>query len=357
MSDNGVVVGQLVYDFLRRRFQGELVSTAQVLREHPELPRKLWKEELEPRLREAWRSHRYYLGQTIADYDLGDPIGVGGFGEVYRACHRKHGFSRALKVVSKKQFIELSGIREYMNRIGDHPHLVPVHHVGEAGEQYFYYTMPIADNLTTGEPKTLASWLALLARGAGKSPGAAGRLPIKQALVIGCAVATGLEHLHKEDLVHRDVKPGNILSIGRIWQLGDVGLLKSLRGKVDDAGTRIYWPPEGPAHDPKKADLYALGLTIFQAITGCDAETAAELVRRNDLSAVPKDAAALVPVLKQACAPDPKDRMDSARSMRLDLDRLRERVSKASTSRLRGLLSRGARLLSVLWPFKRKRQP
>jgi serine/threonine protein kinase len=323
-------VGQLVYDFLERRFHGELVSVEQVLDENPNLLA------LEPLLREAERSHHHYLGRTIADYELKGLIGRGGFGEVFLAESIIHKYRRALKIVPKQRFGELSGIKEYMRLIPPHPHLVAVHHVGEAGKRYFYYTMPLADNLLkspTGRPtkyraKTLAS--CLFSRSGNRGP-----LPPEQVVAIGCAVATGLRELHAKNLVHRDVKPANILCIGRTWQLGDVGLLNNLKSPADHSGTPAYWPPEGPTRPSKKADQYALGLTLFQAATGLDAMKAAGAVQNGRLTGLP----GLRDILRQACAKDPEDRFQSIDAMLAQLNEVRDavrvRLPKASSSATR----------------------
>jgi len=107
-----------------------------------------------------------------------------------------------------------------------------------------------------------------------------GALPADEVIALGLKLSSALAHLHAYGLVHRDVKPSNILFIGGEPKLADAGLVAA----VDDArslvGTAGYITPEGPG--TPQADLYALGKVIYEAAFGKD---------RQEFPALPADVA------------------------------------------------------------------
>ncbi len=143
-----------------------------------------------------------------------------------------------------------------------HPHIVPLHAASQVGD-LFYYTMPLVE----GE-----SLRARLAR--------EGELPIPEALRILREVADALSYAHKNGVVHRDIKPDNVLLSGGHAVVTDFGVAKAVTAASGGSsltslgvalGTPAYMAPEQAAADPHvdhRADLYALGVLAYETLTG-----------------------------------------------------------------------------------------
>src|SRR5206468_204426 len=93
-----------------------------------------------------------------------------------------------------------------------------------------------------------------------------GRLPAARVLEIGLALAEALGHLHSHGLVHRDVKPSNVIFVNGRPKLADIGLVTDVGDGRSIVGTEGYLPPEGPG--TPQADIFALGKVLYGAATG-----------------------------------------------------------------------------------------
>jgi serine/threonine protein kinase len=201
-------------------------------------------------------------GGRLGPYLLGEVLGEGGVGIVFKAVHESDGTVVALKVLRR----ELSADQTYRRRFTregqiagglSHPHLVPVVDAGEAD----------------GHPYLAARYVegVSLAELLDESP-----LPLSGVLRVTAEIATGLDALHREGLVHRDVKPWNILvdASGSSF-LTDFGLAKGVAATVltkpgHVVGTLDYLSPEvikGDTAGPP-ADIYALGCVTYECIAG-----------------------------------------------------------------------------------------
>jgi serine/threonine-protein kinase len=200
-------------------------------------------------------------GDRLGPYRLVAPLGEGGMGIVFRA-DRATGGVAALKVLRR----ELSGDETFRRRFEregriaaqlDHPHLVEVVDAGEAnGLQY------LASRFVEGE--TLADRLER-----------DGPLPLRELIRLAAELGTGLDALHEAGLVHRDVKPSNVMLGPDGAALTDFGLARGLADSVLTApgrvvGTLDYLAPEvirgEPAGPP--ADIYALGCLLYECVCG-----------------------------------------------------------------------------------------
>lgn len=206
----------------------------------------------------------------IPDHELLRRIGRGAYGEVWLARNLT-GAYRAVKIVRRSSFDhdrpyerEFSGIQKYEPISRTHETQVVILHVGRNdAEGYFYYIMELADDRTTGsdvnpdsyEPWTLCSHIHQH-----------GRTPIRESLDIGLHLASALDHIHKNGLVHRDVKPSNIVFIKGVPKLADVGLVTGADDTRSFVGTEGYIPPEGPGSP--QADIYSLGKVLYEISTG-----------------------------------------------------------------------------------------
>jgi tetratricopeptide (TPR) repeat protein len=138
-------------------------------------------------------------------------------------------------------------------------------------------------------------------------------LPIDRCIEVGHALASALAHLHGHKLVHRDVKPSNVIFVGGLPKLADIGLVAGVDESRSFVGTEGYIPPEGPG--TPSADCYALGKLLYELSTGHDRtswpEPPADLATRPDREHLLE----LNAILHKACAPDPRERYESAGKM------------------------------------------
>jgi len=292
---------------------------------------------------------------SVPDHELLRRIGGGSYGEVWLA-RNKLGTLRAIKVVYRKTFEdarpferEFKGIQKFEPISRSHEGLVDILQVGGT-EDYFYYVMELADDSnaecgvrsaepTLTRPSDTLSHPMGEGRGEGESIPSSefrtphsyaprtlrhdvkqrGRLPINQCVQIGQSLASALAHLHAQGLVHRDVKPSNIIFVKGVPKLADIGLVADASEARSFVGTEGFIPPEGPG--AAQADLYSLGKVLYEISTGRD---------RRDFPALPDDLAEdetmleLNAVILKACKTDPKERYQSAEEMQADLALLQE---------------------------------
>src|SRR3954468_11697240 len=207
------------------------------------------------------------IGATFAEHVIRGVAGRGGMGIVYRAMHVPLKREVALKVMAPAVSADEEFRARFRNELEAmasiaHPNVIPIYHAGEEGG-LLYVTM----RYVAGDD--LARLVA-----------AETRLDPVRAAVLIAQVAAALDAAHARGLVHRDVKPANILveSSGELENalLTDFGLTKSLQSdtKVTRTGTVVgtfdYTAPEQLNSRPVDArtDVYALGCVLFQALTG-----------------------------------------------------------------------------------------
>ena len=204
---------------------------------------------------------------TIPDHEMVRCVGQGSYGEVWLA-RSAVGTQRAVKVVHRDRFQdsrpyerEFSGIQKYEPVSRANEGLVDILQIGRNDAQgYFYYVMELADPAEpTGDyvPRTLA-W-EIRKRG---------RLPVEECITLGLNLSLALGHLHRHGLIHRDVKPSNIIFVNGVPKLADIGLVTDLAEAQSFVGTESFIPPEGP--NSPQAGIYALGKVLYEAGTGKD---------------------------------------------------------------------------------------
>jgi len=205
-----------------------------------------------------------WTGRTIGGYRIADEIGRGGMAVVYRAHQPQLERWVAVKVLHSGEADEAEFLERFRREAKAiaalrHPNILTIH---DYGERYgaAYIVMEYVPGGTLKERLT------------GKASDWADVAP----LVI--AVGSALEHAHSQGIIHRDVKPANILLAGSDWPLlADFGLAKLVgagRGITQPGtslGTPNYFSPEQAAGEPtdQRTDVYGLGLVTYEMLTGC----------------------------------------------------------------------------------------
>src|ERR1700733_8876071 len=269
---------------------------------------------------------RTYSGR----YELTHLIARGGMAQVYRAMDRQLERPVALKVL----FPELSVDRTFVERFRreaqaaanlSHPNIVPVFDWGEDAGAYF-----IVMEYINGRPLS-----AVL-----RDPQ---RMPPRQIAMIGAGVAAALAFAHRHGVIHRDVKPGNVLITpdGEV-KVTDFGIARAVNTEESLTqtgavmGTAAYFSPEqaeGKGVDAR-SDIYSLGVVLYEmaagrppftgdspvAVASKHVRDTPELLRTLNPAVPP----ALEAVIMKAMAKDPNARYGSAEEMRADLLRFTE---------------------------------
>ncbi len=207
------------------------------------------------------------LSEALAGrYSILHVLGRGGMATVYTAEDQRHHRQVALKVLRPNVATALGPERflreiEIAARLA-HPHIIPVHDSGEA-DGFLYYVMPLM------EGETLRARLVR-----------EGELPIPDVIRIVRDVADALAHAHRHGVVHRDIKPDNIMLAGQHALVMDFGVAKAIREAATgerlttigvSLGTPAYMAPEQAAGDQQldhRADIYALGVVAYEVLTG-----------------------------------------------------------------------------------------
>jgi len=279
----------------------------------------------------------------IPDHKLLRRIGGGSYGDVWLGRNIM-GVYRAIKIVYRKRFNhntpferELSGIRKFEPISRSHEGFVDILHVGiNEPSGYFYYIMELGDDQTSGPsvdperyvPKTLSSEVS-----------SRSKLSAEACLDLGLKLSSALEKLHNHSLVHRDVKPSNIIFIDGVPKLADLGLVADIGGASSFVGTEGFIPPEGPGSP--QADIYGLGKILYEASTGKDRQEFPRLPENFDSLSDKVLFLEINAVIVRACVGERRERYQTAREMHADLELL---ASGKSVKRLRMLERRFAQL-------------
>jgi len=258
------------------------------------------------------------IGSTVAGYRIDALIARGGMGVVYRATHLGLERPVALKVIAR-ELADREGFRQRFLRESrlaaslDHPAVVPVYDSREVDGELI-----VAMRLVAGGD---------LRRTLDRE----GPLAPARAIALLGQVAEALDAAHAAGIVHRDVKPHNVLVEGDRAFLSDFGLAKAVTDSgvhsgASVVGTAEYMSPEqwrgrdvGPA-----ADVYSLGCVLYEALTGVVPFS------RKDADSEPEMPRGLEAVIERAVAKDPADRYPSAGAL-IAAAREREGAGMAAT--------------------------
>jgi serine/threonine protein kinase len=271
-----------------------------------------------------WQVEQLKAGRTkftLGPYRIVDAIGRGGMGHVFRGVHELLGRVEAIKVLPRQKTTPES-LASFLREIRaqaqlDHPNLVRVLYADCDGDTHFFVT----EYVPGIDLRRMVRRLGALSVGAAASAVA--------------QTAHGLDYAHRKGLVHRDVKPGNLLvrpdgmvkviDLGLAWYLEDTVMHAVGDGRQRVVGTADYLSPEAIT-SPKRimpvSDVYSLGCTLYYAITGkvpFPGGNTAEKMQRH-LSEQPRDPRQFVPglpmemvtLMAQMMDKDPAKRLPSA---------------------------------------------
>lgn len=274
---------------------------------------------------------------VVGAYELLRKIGEGGMGQVYLARHQMLKRPTAVKLMRPEQ-TDASLIKRFEREVQlssrlKHPNTVEIYDYGKTPDDIFYYAMEYLDGVT----------LEVLVRQYGWQP-------VSRTLWVMRQVAASLREAHESGLIHRDIKPLNIMlcRVGGEYDVAkvlDFGLVKNLSADpgativtntTEISGTPMYIPPErvkNPTQADPRVDIYALGATVFFMLTGqtiFNAASAVDVLVQIVTKPIPsvKDASdriipdALQDLLSRCLAKDPKDRPQTAEEVLKEVEKL-----------------------------------
>jgi Tol biopolymer transport system component/predicted Ser/Thr protein kinase len=262
---------------------------------------------------------RFSAGDKLGPYEILEPLGAGGMGEVYRASDTRLGRVVAIKT-SKTEFSERFEREAHAVAALNHPNICTLHDVGPN-----YLVMEFIEGIPLKGP-----------------------LPLDRALQYAAQICDALDTAHRKGITHRDLKPGNILvtktgiklldfGLARMAQaakpLDDATLTTALTGKHEIVGTLPYMSPEqlqaqanGQAIDAR-SDIFSFGLVLYEMLTGkraiegsSPASVIAAILERPAPSIAGVAPAALDRVFQRCLKKDPDDRWQSARDVKTALE-------------------------------------
>ncbi len=259
-------------------------------------------------------------GQTLGQYRIVEPLGRGGMATVFKAFQPSLERYVAVKVLPP-YYVHEEGFAERFVREAravarlEHPHILPVYDFGQEGELTYiamkYVAAGTLKDLISGSPMSIERTVEIVAQ-----------------------IGQALDYAHGQGIIHRDVKPSNVLMDHGEWALlMDFGLAKIVEGSVQltasgvGVGTPAYMAPEqGQGHRvDHHADIYSLGIVLYEMLTGrvpFDAETPMAVVIKHITEPLPLPHIVnpLIPevvelVILKALAKNPADRYASCGQM------------------------------------------
>ena len=353
----------IVADFIERRDRGDPVTAADYAAGNPELARRFheciealdWMgqalcEDVDPGSAEVSQD----IPERIGQYRIIREIGRGGMGVVYEAEHKGLGRRVALKVLFASRFQERSA-RERFDREAKtiatlhHTNIVPIFEVGTA-DGHHYFAMQMIEGRTLEQEKAEESDSGASVgvkkkwdndRGVDAASSRAAGMDPYEVAHLGLQAAEALAYAHSRGVVHRDVKPSNLIvdRNGALWVV-DFGLAKGLGDPTVTAsgarlGTPRYMSPEQATSRweaiDARSDIYSLGVTLYELLTGqllfpdsTPQQLILRIIRTDPPSprqlqrGIPRD---LETIVLKAMAKQPSDRYGSAQKLADDLRR------------------------------------
>jgi serine/threonine-protein kinase len=263
------------------------------------------------------------IGRNIGPYQIVDRLGQGGMASVYKAVQGSLNRSVALKILPPTLALDPTFVERFRREANaaasmQHPNILPIYDFGQAGD-IFYIAMMLVLGGTLRER--------------------IGRLPMSLTARLASQIADALDYAHQRGIIHRDIKPTNILMARDDWaMLSDFGIARIVEAQgLTSTGTGIgtpeYMSPEQALGRPVdgRSDIYSLGVVLYEMATGRQPFTGPDsfsVVRQHIDTPIPAPSAmnAAVPpaidaIVAKATQKDPNLRYQTAGEMKAALDR------------------------------------
>jgi serine/threonine protein kinase len=271
----------------------------------------------------------FFRGQTVGKYKILSPLGSGGFGTVYLAEDTWIDKKVAIKV-PHRQNVNFGDLLQEPRLLAslNHPNIVSIL-TAEKQDNIFFIVMEYVpgDTLET-----------LISRD--------GMIDVPRALDFTCQICNALDHAHSQGVIHRDLRPGNVLvTEGGMLKVADFGTSRFI--EIAAHGTTVIGSPPymAPEQFHGKAvfasDIYSVGVTMYQMLTGAlpyNTPTPADLERlmKGEMVAPPRSRNAAIPsrindIVMKAVAPDVTARYQRASDLLNDILSARERRTPRKT--------------------------
>src|ERR1700719_4391194 len=271
------------------------------------------------------------IGQTVGHYRIIDKLGAGGMGVVYKALDLKLERTVALKFLPHDVTVDAADKERFLREARsasalDHENIGVIHGLEEGQDGQLFIVMAYYEGETLQQK---------LRRGG---------LPVEEGLQLAMQVAKGLSAAHARNIVHRDVKPSNIIiTPNGVAKIVDFGLARvaataSVTQSMGVAGTPAYMSPEqtmGGVVDPR-SDVWALGVVMVEMFTGLhpfqreNTAAIAFAILNQPPGAIDNAPASIQPILYHALAKESSHRYPSAAEMCHDLEEVRARITGQS---------------------------
>lgn len=210
----------------------------------------------------------HLIGMEVGTSTILRELARGGSAAVFVAFQRTLKRQIAIKILPKSLLTPETAERFQMEAeaaaILSHPNIIPIYEVGETGD-FLFIAMQLIQGQSLSQQIKAARKHVLPSRR---------YIPVEMTVTIMAQVLDGLDYAHHQDIIHRDIKPGNILMESRSNRpiILDFGIAKVSRGLTHESsaiqGTPIYMPPEQIRNETadRRADIYASGMMLFEML-------------------------------------------------------------------------------------------